>query len=175
MNSLLVVAAFSTIGSVRAVTILNDGDVDIGIAYEDDAWDLHVHNHSAGIEYDPADALLQILPAAQTTVPSDPAYSFLGTAGAAIWQLPQAEQPGLLALGIGSEEIEAGTFLGDHFTLTLSGVSGPGDFFLYSVDGFGAVTPYFNTRDGITVADTITLSTVGHDHFFCALSTPLDY
>src|ERR1041385_1857097 len=84
---------------------------DIGIAYEDGEWNLHVHDEGNDIEYDPAQIILLVGNVAKTTVPNNPAYSFLGAPGSAIWILPKVENAALLFLGFGAEEIPDGLFL----------------------------------------------------------------
>ncbi len=156
--------AMTLFGSANAV-VLSLGDVDIGIAYEDDAWDLHVHDETADEEYEPGDATLFVAAGAQTTVSADPQKSFLGSPGDAVWILPQDQDPNLLYLGLATEEIDSGTFVGDTLTFNLVSVSGPGSFSLYTEDGLGVVTKFFDSGDGISAADSITLSTSTHQHF----------
>ena len=64
---------------------LSTGEVDIGLAFEAGAWDLHAHDETTDIEYEPGEVVLQALAGSQTTVPSDPQYSFLGAPGAPVW------------------------------------------------------------------------------------------
>ena len=78
--------------------------------------------------------------------------------------LAATNDPELLFLGIGSEEIDPTTFDGD-ITLTLKGVSGPGEFSLYSIDAFGAPVVEMATSDGITAADAVTVLAGSHAHY----------
>ena len=57
---------------VNAQTTLTTGHTDIGIAYEDSAWNLHVgrHEDSPPVEYAPNEAILEVGLAAATTVAS---------------------------------------------------------------------------------------------------------
>lgn len=162
----LTLAAVSLFGlsNLSAVT-LSTGDVDIGIAFEGGLFDLHVHDEATDTEYEPGDVLLEAGVGALTVVPAGPEFAFLGAAGSPIWVLPQTEIPGVLFLGLGSEEIADGTFLNNEFTLRLTGLTGPGNFFLYGVDGLGNVTKYFDSTDGFGPGDSITLTTGGHEHF----------
>ncbi len=166
--------AIALAGSVHAVT-LNLGDVDVGLAYEGGAWDLHVHDETTDIEYEPGDAVLQAGASSETTVPNDPNFSFLGSPGAPVWILPQTEDPSLLFLGIATEEIDPGTFVGDEITLTLSGVAGPGSFSLYQTDQFGVPTVFMDSSDGITAGDFTIRPTGGHEHFNWAFTAPGTY
>jgi probable HAF family extracellular repeat protein len=87
---------------VRA-TRLPTGHTDVGVAFEDGAWDLHVHAEDIDAEFTPAEALLTLTPLAQTTVPTNASYAFLGAPGSPTWILPQVENPKLLFLGLGAE------------------------------------------------------------------------
>jgi surface-anchored protein len=181
------VAALTWLSSAFALPILDTGHVDgIGFAFEDGAWDLHIHDeHIDGFdnEYAPDGAIFRVLEAARTVVPSDPAFSFLGAPGVDIWVLPQgedeAESLGVLFLGYGAEEIAPGTFTGDiALSLTAvdftpeSGITGPGDFALYTVDSGGVPAVSMNSADGISAADFSTVPQGGHSHFFWAFSKP---
>ncbi|HMP82093.1 MAG TPA: choice-of-anchor M domain-containing protein [Verrucomicrobiota bacterium] len=178
-NSLapLALAALMTTGvSTQAQTPITEGHVDIGIAYEDGSWDLHVHDEENDIEYEPVDAVLVVGPAGQATVPAGSQWSFLGTTGSAYWQLPDSDTPGLPFLGIGAEEIGGGVFVDDLITLTLTGWSGPGNFSLFTVDEFGDLaTLWMGTHDGISAADAIQVLAGGHSHYVWAFTQPGDY
>ncbi len=163
--------AIALAGSVHAVT-LNTGDVDVGLAYEGGAWDLHVHDEVPDVEYEPDEAILQAGASSMQIVPNDPNYAFLGSPGSPVWILPQTEDPNLLYLGIATEEIDSGVFVGDTITLSLSNVTGPGNFSLYQEAGFGVVNVFMNSGDGITSADSLARSTGGHEHFNWAFTAP---
>ena len=172
-------AALLTTGlATQAQTPLYTGHTDVGVAYDEtlNEWELHVHDEENDVEYFPAtDALLFVKYGAHTTVPAGAPWSFLGSAGSSTWILPLAEDPNLLFLGIGAEEIGAGVFSGDSFSLALKGVSGPGQFALFDLDGFGDPTVRWNSADGFTGADVLSVLTGGHSHFNWAFSAPGDY
>jgi surface-anchored protein len=164
----LVVAALVA-GAVPAtatpVVVISQGHIDaVDVHYEDGGLELHVHDESVDppVERDPADVVLRVLPGAETTVPDDPAYRFLGTAGAPVWILPQAEDPALLWPGLSTEELTAGTFTGDKVTLTLRWVRGPGALSMFTTDAVGAPTVLANSGDG--TPDRLALTTGGHQH-----------
>jgi surface-anchored protein len=162
----------------QAQTPLFTGHTDVGIAYDETAngWELHVHDEETDTEYFPAtDALLVVKYDAHTTVPAGAQWSFLGTVGSSTWILPQAEDPNLLFLGIGAEEIADGIFVGDTLSLALRGVSGPGTFALYDLDPFDVPIVRWNSADGFTGADVLSVPTGGHSHFNWAFSAPGDY
>jgi len=153
-------------GRASAFTLLIEGHVDgIGVGYAAGAWDLHVHDDETDLEYDPADVVFLVPPAVQTVIPAAPSpYSFLGTAGAPVWILPQTQVPGVLFLGSSAHEVENGVFAGD-IKISLVGVSGPGNFFLYQTDMFGLPIQFMNSANGIDSADKFEIPAGGHIHF----------
>jgi surface-anchored protein len=163
--------------NLNAQTVLTNGHTDVGIVYEDDAWNLHVGQHEADppAEYAPREAVLQVGLAARATVPANPAFAFLGAAGAPVCILPQVENPALLFLGFGTEELPSGLFLNNQVRLTLRAVRGPGQFAVYDVDAFGTPNVLMNSGDGITAADSVILQAGGHRHVNWAFTSPGTY
>jgi surface-anchored protein len=163
------VAAALVAGTAPAVAtpvvVVEQGHVDaVDVAYEDGALALHVHDETVdpSVERDPADVVLRVLPAAQTTVPADPAYRFLGRAGAPVWILPETQNPDLLWPGLSTEDIGSGVLANDTVTLTLCQVRGPGKLSVFTSDPFGAPVVLANSGDG--TPDRLTLATGGHQH-----------
>ena len=70
----------------------------------------------------------------------------------------------MIFLGIAGDEISGDLFTDDNVTLSLIGVDGPGETFLYSVDAFGSPTVYFNSADGVDSSDVYPVSVGGHAH-----------
>jgi surface-anchored protein len=146
-----------------APVTLDKGHVDVvDVEYADGGFELHIHDDGQDTEYDPADVLLRVPAAARAAVPDDPAYAFLGTPGRHVWILPQVQDPDLLFAGLSTEELPAGVFAGDHVTLTLCAVSGPGKVSVFTTDAVGSPDIVFNSRDG--VPDATTLAVGGHQH-----------
>jgi surface-anchored protein len=142
---------------------LSQGHVDVfGVAYEDGELHLHVHAEDAGGEYQPHEVNLLVKREARTTVPDDPAYSFLGTPGSPVWVLPEVEDPDLLFAGLATEEIEPGTFAGDTVTVSVVAVLGPGGFSIFTTDPFGAPAKLADSQDGLP--DHIQLPAGTHAH-----------
>jgi surface-anchored protein len=167
--ALLLTSGLAVVGQ----TPLTQGHVDVGLAYDEgeNEWELHVHDEATDAEYFPAtDALLFVKYEAYGTVPAGAQWSFLGAAGSEVWTLPKVENPELLYLGLGTEEIPAGIFAGNSLQFQLKSVTGPGHFALYDVDAFGDPTVLFNSRDGIDAADIITLPVDSHLHYNWAFS-----
>jgi hypothetical protein len=103
----------------QAQTVISSGHVDIGIAYESGNWDLHVHQEQpVEAEYEPDEVILQVGPPPKPVSRPTRAFSFLGNPGDPIWMLPKSENPELLFLGIGAEELDPADWTG-NITLSL--------------------------------------------------------
>jgi len=158
---------------VSAVTPLASGHVDVGIGFEDDALNLHVHDEEHDVEYSPADALLVVNPQALQFSPGG-AYSFLGPAGTPNWVLPSSETPDLLFLGIGGEELDPADWIG-NLTLRLDSVQGPGSFYLWNVDSFGQPVLYMDSSGPAGVPGSVSVVPGSHGHYNWGFSAPGSY
>lgn len=151
----------------HAQTLLNSGHVDIGVAYEAKAWNLHVHDESTDTEYAPADAVLQLGLNTLSRVPSSPSYAFLGAAGSPVYVLSQVQKPDQIFLGLGTEELDPADW-SSPIQLRLKGVAGPGSLAVWDTDTFGAPVPLLNssavTGNGIDASDALNLTPGGHRH-----------
>lgn len=147
--------------SLAAQTYLTDQHVDFGLAYEDGAWDLHVHDETTDIEYAPADAVLVFGENLLTPVPAGAKFSFLGTAGSPVYILPAVPGADRLYLGFGSEELSPADWNG-NLSIRLTGISGPGHLFAWDLDAFGNVRVRFNSRDGFGPDDVYEHIPGGH-------------
>ncbi len=77
---------------------------------------------------------------AHSTVPANPQFSFLGTAGSSVWVLPQVQDPALLFLGFGTEELEIGVFVNNEVDFEAAGTLVDGNVFTAS----GPITRTFS-------------------------------
>lgn len=164
--------------NARCQSLLTEGHTDVGIDYDAGAnlWDLHIHDEVHGVEYSPpSDALLFVKNSAHGTVPTGIPWTFLGTAGSDVWTLPKVQDPDLLFLGFGAEEIDTGIFQDDQFTMSLRAVSGPGTFVVYDTDSFGNPELLMSSRDGIDGSDAVLVPAGEHRHVNWAFSAPGDY
>jgi surface-anchored protein len=146
--------------------VLGEGHVDVvGVAFENGALGVHVHAHDEATgeehEYHPGEVLLHVKPEAETAVPDDPAFAFLGSPGAKVWVLPELEQEGLLAAGLSGEEVPLGALRGDTVKVHLLDVDG-GEMALFTEDGGGGVQVLMDSDDG--KPDTIALTAGEHRH-----------
>lgn len=176
-SKLLIFAGLLSAGLMtgHAQVILTNQHVDVGIGFEDGAWDLHVHDETNDVEYEPSEAVLFVAKEAMTMVPNDPLYGFLGRAGRPVWIAPQVQDESLLFLGLGAEELPSGLFQDDTVRLTLVCKRGPGHFALFDTDAFGAPRVAMNTRDGVTDREGFNLVAGSHAHFNWAFSQPGTY
>lgn len=177
MNLKLILSLATLVATLplHALPTLATEHVDIGVAFDLGAFNLHIHDETNDIEYAPAAAILQVNPQGSELIPNNPLYSLLGTPGVdSVWRLPKVQNPNLLFLGVGSGEIDPGILDGDVFTFSLISVSNlnGGKFTIYDVDGFNVPTVIFNSGDGINGADSIVLPTGGHTDFNFTFSAP---
>ncbi|GAA3781863.1 hypothetical protein GCM10022225_82840 [Plantactinospora mayteni] len=186
-RSLLVVGAIAAAVVVSAMpaqaqvatasrVVLAAGHVDVvDVEYEDGALEIGVHDETVepGVEREPDDVLFKVKREAQTTVPADPAFGFLGAAGVPVWILPEAQNESLLWPGLSTEELEAGVFSGDTVTLTLVRVVGPGQLAVFTEDAVGQPNVLVDSGDG--TPDAIGLSVGDHLHANWAFDQPGTY
>ena len=128
--------------------VLSRGHVDIGPRYVDGAWNLMVHDDTA----DPAvwrsldRTAFQVSDKALLTVPDNPAYAFIGKPGARVHVLPQVQNPDVTWVGWNTQDPQVMETVDRGVTLTLTGVEGPGELFVYLQAGnFGAADVLWNS------------------------------
>jgi surface-anchored protein len=160
----------------RAV-VLAEGHVDLAISYMGGGWEWLVRDEDFN-EFPLTGVSFTVGQNAAATAPEDAAFNpILGAPGSPVWVIPQSPQPGKLFLGFDGSGTGANVFVENRITLALHSVDGPGEFALYSVNGFGVPFAAMNTRDGIDAgADRFQLnSAAGHVHFAWAFSAPGEY
>lgn len=140
--------------------ILDRGHVDVfGVEFHEDHFHLHIHGDD---EYDPSHTLLKVRSQAETEVPDDDRYDFLGETGDPVWILPDSNDPELLFAGWGGEELDSGVFVDDTVTLRLHDVDGAGEFSVYTVDAGGEPTVHLDSDD--PAPNTLAITAGGHGH-----------
>lgn len=161
--------AFGTV--LRAQVELPADHADLGIGYADGALELHWHLEEAGLEYAPDEAYAFIPLSSSITRPVGAQWDFTGAAfGDTLFVAPQGDAtPAVIFLGLGSEEIGAGTFVANTVTFALADVTGPGEFALWQTDGFGQPTAFLGSSSGPASFDLIT---GGHDHYNWGFTAP---
>jgi surface-anchored protein len=180
--------AFSSSQS-EAAALYTKGHADLGIGYENGAFDIHIHAEGAtidGVEYDDEEfeadeVIIVVSPSALEARPAN-FGGFLNfdpigvAAGVDYYKLPQgageatAEQ--LPFLGIATEEIPNGTFVGNAITLSIDNVVGPGFFSIFQ-DAFPG--PSFKAASSDGLPDSFNFFTGIHDHFNYGFTAPGTY
>lgn len=151
-------------------TILTAGHVDVASRLDAGALTTVVKDDTDGepVYRDPARTVIQVRPEAQTSVPDHAAFRFLGAPGAALWQVTETQQDGLIWPGWSSELIDRG-LIPAGIDWSLQRVDGPGEFTLYQSD-LGAPRVLMSTRDGISAADSVRIAEHVHVHGTWAFS-----
>ncbi|MEY4691276.1 MAG: hypothetical protein RIT19_1601, partial [Verrucomicrobiota bacterium] len=148
-----IAAGLTLVLSAHSQTFISSGHVDIGIGYEDKAFDLHVHQEEPlEQEFAPGEAVFAVGPASAGVSPGGAYAGFLGAAGTPVWVLRTSENEALPFLGFGTEELTAVDWSG-NISLSLKAVTGPGTFSVWGVSGFGAPELKMSSVDGISAND----------------------
>ena len=176
----LAVALLATGSSRAAVSYYTAGHADLGVAYENGAFDFHFHGEGAIIdgievadqEYAASDIIIYAGAASTVVLPEGFDLPGLGrSAGDTIWVLPWTQEDGIPFLGTASEELDAGDWVGG-ITFTLGNVTSPGgngEFALWRYGPFGNVIQDLST---VTGPDSLTTITGSHDHFNWGFTEP---
>ncbi|WP_045744902.1 choice-of-anchor M domain-containing protein [Actinoplanes rectilineatus] len=155
-------------------TVLSSGHVDaVDVEYEDGQLELAVHDEESDAEFAPSEVVLLVKKAAQTAVPDDANYAFLGDPGDSVWILPEIQNPDLLWAGLSTEELEAGVFAGDQVSIDVQNVRGPGDVAVFTSDAVGTPNVLVDSGDGLP--DTVALGAGSHEHVNWAFERPGTY
>ncbi|HMO64898.1 MAG TPA: choice-of-anchor M domain-containing protein [Verrucomicrobiota bacterium] len=155
--------------------ILSTGHVDIGIGFEAGAFDLHIHQETpVENEFAPDEAILQVNAAAEASIPASLAGALQMPVGSPLWILPKSENPALIFLGLGAEELTPSEWA-SNITLSLVDVSGPGEFSLWDVGAFGEITVLMSSRPGHPAPDAVQVIPGSHAHYNWGFTAPGDY
>lgn len=177
---------------------LRDGEIDIAVLYdsadgklewaifaedeheEHEELDEHEHDEHEHDEHDEHEHGAQlewedvvILAGANTefTLPANGAFDFLGQPGERHYVLPQNPATGPAAPGF-AIEVEPGIFTDDTLTVSLVEVAGPGGIIIYTLDGFGTASVYFDSNDGLDSRDAYSGQAESHQHMAWAFDQP---
>ncbi|MCD8535956.1 MAG: choice-of-anchor M domain-containing protein [Verrucomicrobia bacterium] len=152
--------------------IFTDGEIDIEMEFEDDALAILALEELTESLHVMSEILFSAGSEAMATVPQDAAFSFLGSPGQGFYVFPQSEKDGLPFIGLAADEIDTGLLADDQLHLVPQIIDGPGHFFLYSVDEFGAPTTFIDSSDGLDNKDSFPLQVGEHVHVNWAFSEP---
>ncbi|MFD0200859.1 MULTISPECIES: choice-of-anchor M domain-containing protein [Saccharothrix] len=130
-----------------APVVIADGHVDLGPRLVDGRWTLQIRDDTGDgpVWREPAHVVLQVVDAAKTTVPDDPAYAFLGEPGADVWVLPQVQDQRVVWPGWNTQDPSIAEVVGREVDWRLHGVEGPGRFELFLTGNFGAPETIFSS------------------------------
>ena len=178
------ITAFSQAAPSSALWTAGHGD--IGIGYEEGALEPHWHlgEDNEAVTLDGVTAPLgpeggEYAPAAITPVTS--LFQQVGISGPSYYVFPEFEDPTVPYVGFGTEELtgpsEGSPGDWDGFlTLSLTGASGPGDFYLFIINpGDGSATTLMNSSDGFSSSDSINLAPADHTHRTIAFTQQGEY
>lgn len=147
-------------------TVLDIGHVDIASQLAGGSLTTRVKDSSSGedvIYRHLDDVVFHASELSRTEVPGGAIGALLGQQGDPVWMLPQTQDDALLWPGWSTEEIPLdATRAGVQWSLT--NATGPGEFVLFQNDSFGNPTVLFNTRDGVTEADSFEIPQNTHAH-----------
>jgi surface-anchored protein len=152
--------------------IFSEGDVDIGIAYEDDAFEPHIHEEEAELELEADAGLFHLRPESKQSRPASSAFDFIGVpANAPYYRQSDSPVGGLVFLGFGTEEITSGVFQNETIYLAIVAVDGPGLLSIWSNTDTGPQVEV-RTDDGLSASDQLTLNVGDHAHRNWAFTAP---
>ncbi|WP_367873287.1 choice-of-anchor M domain-containing protein [Luteolibacter sp. Populi] len=176
----LTLPLLSMASAEAAVAYYTSGHADLGVAYEDGAFNFHFHGEGAVIdgvevgdrEYAASDIIIHGGVAATVVLPEGFVLPGLGrSAGDTVWILPWNQEEGLPFLGTASEELNPADWIGG-ITFTLGNVTSPsgnGEFALWRYTPFGEVAQDLST---VTGPNSVITSTGSHDHFNWGFTEP---
>nr|WP_184806425.1 TIGR03773 family transporter-associated surface protein [Kribbella italica] len=147
--------------------VISAGHVDLGPRFVDGRWTVQLRDDTV----DPAvwrpldQVVLQAPAAAQVTVPTDPAYSFLGKPQQKVWVIPQVQRDGVVWPGWNTQDPEIEQRVDREVTWSLEGVRGPGAFTLFLNSDFGQPTTVFDSRKPLPQASGIDVGTHVHGNW----------
>lgn len=146
-----------------AVTV-DDGHFDFGVQVEGGALLSRVKDDRADppVWRQPSRTIFRIDETAALTVPDNPAFSFLGEAGATVWGIGQTQADGIPWLGWNTQHPSAVEAIDKGTQWTLDSVDGPGHLFVYQTGSFGSLTKVFGTASDWPRATTIPANTHAH-------------
>lgn len=190
LGTAAVAALFGLASDAQVRSDFNDhfytaGHGDIGVAYDDvtDSFDLHYHFGGTAV-------ITPALPPGEnelapdevtTVVPNEAGLTrFATTASTAAafgattatlpeyWVLPQSSAGSTQRpfLGFAAEDLDLTQNWGSNVTFALVGLSGPGQFAIWSGNTSSVLDLWMSTADGIDPdVDFLTVSTGSHEHF----------
>lgn len=143
-----------------AASVYTSGHADIGVGYEEGELHLHFHAHEGAVidgvsldedeEFHGDDIVIRVPQTSTLTLNALTAPLLGASPGDSAWIIPVSLTAGVPYLGWGTEELEAGDWVGNIIFTLESIVSSPpgGDFALWAFDGGGNLLSAMSTADG---------------------------
>nr|WP_238356872.1 choice-of-anchor M domain-containing protein [Kribbella italica] len=154
-----------SIAPAHAAVTISQGHVDaVDVDWTGSALTLDLRDStvSPAVDRNPADVVLNAVSASKTTVPSNSAYSFLGTAGAPVWILPQTQNSNLVWPGFSTEGVPSGALQNNSVTVRLVSASGPADVSVFTTNSFGTPTVWYDSGNGLPDNRSFPVNTHAH-------------
>lgn len=133
--------------------VIDSGHVDVGPRFIDGTWQLQARDDRAvpAVWRDVADTVLHVNDAAILPVPDSADYAFLDQpAGKEVWVVPQVQSPQVVWVGWNTQDPEVAGRLDLGASLTLHGVQGPGETFVFLQEGVaGAPNLLWNSTEAL--------------------------
>jgi len=149
----------------HALTTISQGHVDaVDVDWTGSALTLDLRDATVtpAVDRAPADVVLNAVSASKTTVPSGAAYSFLGTAGSAVWIVPQTQASNIVWPGFNTEGVPSGALQGNNLSVKLLSVTGPAHVSLFTTNSFGTPTVWYDSGNGLPDTRTFAINTHAH-------------
>jgi surface-anchored protein len=155
---------------------------DFEVVFEEGELDLAYHMGAGAIidgkaleedtAFHPEDLIVVLTEEAEILRPAGEQWDASGVdANEPLWVIPQIEQEGVPALGLGFD-IPVGVLLDDLVTLSLVAMAGPGDLSLWENNAFGQPTFLMSTQQGILESP---FPNDLHAHYNWGFTAPGDY
>jgi len=151
--------------------VITSGHVDMGPKFDGATWKFLIHDDAARANKDaqtvwryPDETVLQVVDAAELTVPEGDTYSFVGAdPGSTVWVVPQTQNPDVVWTGWNTQDPTVMQQIDRGATFSVDGVQGPGILTVYLQSGdFGAPQVLWDSRkDG---SQPVFVDTNTHTH-----------
>lgn len=140
------VTAAPAAASATERLVIDDGHVDIGPRLVDGTWRFQLRDDTVSppVWRELGSVALRVGDAAVIEVPEGDVYGFLGDPGAQVWVLPQAQRAGIVWPGWNTQDPTVVSGVTGDVTWTLESIAGPGTFWLFLTDSFGAPSLVFD-------------------------------
>ncbi|MET7398920.1 TIGR03773 family transporter-associated surface protein [Dactylosporangium sp. NPDC005572] len=147
--------------------VIADGHVDMGPQLSGETWTIRIRDDSSSppVWRELSDVVLHAVDKAKIKVPAGPDYTFLGTEGADIWLLPQAQQSGILWPGWNTQDPSVVGGIRGAVTWQIDNINGPGAMKLFLTGSFGKPEVLFDTAKSLPQRMSIPANTHAHGNW----------